>query len=88
MPSSRAASAASVLVAGEVAGQPLDVLIAGDDADAKEAVKGLVESGGSRIIDAGPLRRAQELERLGFLGLYATIFALLGWALFEYVVED
>jgi heme exporter protein B len=28
------------------------------------------------------------LERLGFLGLYATIFALLGWALFEYVVED
>jgi len=30
----------------------------------------------------------QTLERLGFLGLYATIFALLGWALFEYVVED
>ena len=28
------------------------------------------------------------IERLGFLGLYATIFALLGWALFEYVVED
>jgi heme exporter protein B len=28
------------------------------------------------------------LQRLGFLGLYATIFALLGWALFEYVVED
>ena len=28
------------------------------------------------------------LERLGFLGLYDTIFALLGWALFEYVVED
>jgi heme exporter protein B len=30
----------------------------------------------------------QTVERLGFLGLYATIFALLGWALFEYVVED
>jgi heme exporter protein B len=28
------------------------------------------------------------LQRLGFLGLYDTIFALLGWALFEYVVED
>jgi heme exporter protein B len=25
---------------------------------------------------------------LGFLGLYDTIFGLLGWALFEYVVED
>ena len=28
------------------------------------------------------------LEGLGFLALYDTIFALLGWALFEYVVED
>lgn len=27
-------------------------------------------------------------EGLGFLALYDTIFALLGWALFEYVVED
>ncbi len=28
------------------------------------------------------------LQRLAFLGLYDTIFALLGWALFEYVVEE
>ncbi len=28
------------------------------------------------------------LQGLGFLALYDTIFALLGWALFEYVVED
>jgi heme exporter protein B len=28
------------------------------------------------------------LERLGFLALYDTVFALLGWALFEFVVED
>jgi heme exporter protein B len=28
------------------------------------------------------------LEGLGFLALYDTIFGLLGWALFEYVVED
>jgi heme exporter protein B len=27
-------------------------------------------------------------QGLGFLALYDTIFALLGWALFEYVVED
>ena len=60
---------AGTLVAGEVAGQPLDVYVAGDDAGAKESVIGLVESGGSRAIDAGPLRRARELERLGFLGM-------------------
>lgn len=28
------------------------------------------------------------IERLGFLALYDTVFALLGWALFEFVVED
>ena len=60
---------AGTLVAGEVAGQPLDVFVAGDEAGAKEAVTGLVESAGSRAIDAGPLRRARELERLGFLGM-------------------
>ena len=30
----------------------------------------------------------ETLQRLGFLALYDTVFALLGWALFEYVVED
>jgi 8-hydroxy-5-deazaflavin:NADPH oxidoreductase len=59
---------AGTLVAGEVAGQPLDVFVAGDDG-AKEAVISLVESGGSNAVDAGPLRRARELERLGFLGM-------------------
>ncbi len=60
---------AGTLVAGEVAGQPLDVFVAGDDDEAKEAVIGLVQTGGSNAIDAGPLRRARELERLGFLGM-------------------
>ncbi len=58
---------AATLVAGEVAGQPLDVLLAGDDADAKAQVAALVEAGGMRPIDAGPLRRARQLEHLGFL---------------------
>jgi len=60
---------AGTLVAGEVAGHTLDVFVAGDDAGAKETVVGLVESGGSNAVDAGPLRRARELERLGFLGM-------------------
>jgi 8-hydroxy-5-deazaflavin:NADPH oxidoreductase len=45
------------LVEGEVAGQPLDVLIAGDDEEAKETVAQLVRDGGLRAIDVGPLER-------------------------------
>jgi 8-hydroxy-5-deazaflavin:NADPH oxidoreductase len=58
---------APTLVAGEVAGQQLDVLIAGDDEDAKQKLSQLVSDGGLRPIDVGPLRRAQQLEHLGFL---------------------
>jgi NADPH-dependent F420 reductase len=58
---------AATLVAGEVAGQPLDLLIAGDDENAKAAVARLAEAGGLRPVDAGPLRRARQLEHAGFL---------------------
>jgi predicted dinucleotide-binding enzyme len=58
---------APTLVAGEVNGQPLDVFVAGDDADAKRKVSQLISDGGLRPLDAGPLNRAQQLEQLGFL---------------------
>jgi predicted dinucleotide-binding enzyme len=58
---------AGTLVGGEVDGQQLDVLIAGDDAAAKQKVSQLVSDGGLRPIDVGPLSRAQQLEQLGFL---------------------
>jgi 8-hydroxy-5-deazaflavin:NADPH oxidoreductase len=58
---------AGTLESGEVTGQPLDVFIAGDDAGAKAKVTELVESCGLRAIDAGRLRRARELEALGYL---------------------
>jgi len=58
---------AGTLVAGEVAGQPLDVFIAGDDAAAKATISELVRSGGMRAVDAGPLQRARQLEALGLL---------------------
>ena len=58
---------AGTLPAGEVAGQSLDVLIAGDDDEAKARVAALVKAGGMRPIDTGPLRRARQLEQLGFL---------------------
>jgi 8-hydroxy-5-deazaflavin:NADPH oxidoreductase len=54
-------------VEGQVAGQPLDVLIAGDDEGAKEMVAQLARDGGLRAIDVGPLERARHLEGLGFL---------------------
>jgi 8-hydroxy-5-deazaflavin:NADPH oxidoreductase len=57
------------LVEGQVAGQPLDVLIAGDNKEAKETVAQLVSDGGLRAIDVGPLERAGHLEGLGFLGI-------------------
>ncbi|WP_127131489.1 NADPH-dependent F420 reductase [Georgenia sp. SYP-B2076] len=78
---------AGPLTAGEVDGQPLDVLVAADDADAKAAVTSFVESAGLRALDAGPLRRARELEALGFLQMamqgalgntWGTTFKVLG----------
>jgi hypothetical protein len=58
---------AGTLVAGEVAGQPLDIFLAGDDDAAKETVAELVTSGGMRPLDAGRLVRARELEATGYL---------------------
>lgn len=67
---------AGTLVAGEVAGQPLDVLVAADDAAAKAEVIALADSAGLRGVDAGPLRRAQQLEAVGFL--HMTLQGTLG----------
>jgi NADPH-dependent F420 reductase len=60
---------ARTLHSGEVAGQPLDVLIAGDDDDAKAAVASLARDGGLNPIDTGPRHRARELEALGLLNI-------------------
>lgn len=43
------------------------VLFAGDYAEAKIAVAGLIEAAGLRAVDVGPLSRARELEAMGFL---------------------
>ena len=58
---------AGTLREGGVAGEPLDVFVAGDDEEAKAVVSKLVEDGGLRAIDAGPLKRARELEAAGLL---------------------
>ena len=58
---------AGTLVAGQVAGQKLDIFVAGDDVDAKTAVRAFIDSAGMRAFDAGPLKRAHQLEGIGFL---------------------
>jgi NADPH-dependent F420 reductase len=60
---------AGTLVKGAAGGMQLDVYLAGDDADAKKTVAGLVQDGQLRPIDVGPLKRARELEGLGLLGI-------------------
>ena len=58
-----------LLAQGHAGGEPLDVFIAGDDAEAKATVTRLIEEGGQRVFDAGPLRRARQLEGLGLLSI-------------------
>jgi NADPH-dependent F420 reductase len=74
---------ARTLSEGRVADQPLDVFVAADDEDAKSTVAGLAEDGGLRAIDVGPLKRARELESLGFLhmGVQGTLGTNFGSAL-------
>ena len=67
---------AGTLLAGAVAGQPLDVFIAGDDSDAKSKVSQLVTDGGMRAIDAGPLHRARQIEAMQLL--HITLQGALG----------
>ena len=67
---------AGTLSEGQVAGQALDVFLAGDDEDAKATVAKLVHDGGLNVIDAGPLKRARELEAAGLL--HMTLQGSLG----------
>ncbi|MGY1883932.1 NADPH-dependent F420 reductase [Blastococcus sp. SYSU DS0753] len=71
---------AATLASGTVGGQqPTTVLIAGDDADAKALLAGIVTAGGLRAIDAGSLARARELEALGFLQITLAAGEKIAW---------
>lgn len=70
---------AGTLAAGTVGTLPTTVLIAGDDADAKSALAGVVTSGGLKAVDAGSLKRTHELEALGFLQLTLAAAEKISW---------
>lgn len=58
---------AGTLASGQTGGMPTTVLIAGDDQAAKDALVALVRGAGLAAMDVGSLKRARELEALGFL---------------------
>jgi hypothetical protein len=58
-----------ILAAGPVEGHPLDVFLAGDDAQAKARVSAFIESLGLRPMDIGQLPMARTLEHLALLSL-------------------
>lgn len=60
---------ANVLAAGTAEGRPLDVFVAGDDAQAKTRVSVFIESLGLRPMDAGQLPMARALENAALLQL-------------------
>ncbi|MCG6566836.1 NADPH-dependent F420 reductase [Tessaracoccus sp. ZS01] len=70
---------AATLAEGKVGDLTTTVLIAGDDADAKAKLAEVVRSGGLNAIDAGSLKRARELESMGFLQITLAAAEKLPW---------
>ena len=70
---------ASTLAAGTVGALTTTVSVAGDDADAKATLAAVIGSGGLKAIDAGSLKRARELESLGFLQITLAASEQISW---------
>lgn len=70
---------AATLVGGELGGEPTTVQLAGDDDAAKKLLADVIVAAGLRVVDAGALKRARELEALGFLQLVLAAREQIGW---------
>jgi predicted dinucleotide-binding enzyme len=84
LPSSRVLKAFNTTFSGTLSAKsmgpnPTTVLIAGDDDEAKAALISAVQAGGVNALDAGPLRRARELEAIGFLQIKLAAAEQVGW---------
>ena len=71
---------AATLRAKSIGPNPTVVLVAGDDADAKDVLIEAIQAGGVEAVDVGPLRRSRELEAIGFLELTLAANAKISWA--------
>ncbi len=70
---------AATLASGTTGGVTTAVLVAGDDADAKSALSSVFTAGGLRVIDAGPLKRAHELEAIGAVQIGLAVTGQTPW---------
>jgi NADPH-dependent F420 reductase len=70
---------AGTLAAGSVGPLTTTVLIAGDDIDAKATLADVVTAAGLQAIDAGSLKRAREMEALGFLQISLAAGEKVSW---------
>ncbi|MEZ5184955.1 MAG: NAD(P)-binding domain-containing protein [Candidatus Nanopelagicales bacterium] len=70
---------AGTLAAGSVGPLTTTVLVAGDDAAAKAEFSDVVKAAGLNAIDAGALKRARELEALGFLQITLAAAESVSW---------
>ncbi|WP_173328342.1 NADPH-dependent F420 reductase [Corynebacterium glutamicum] len=70
---------AATLATGKVGDITTTVLVAGDDEDAKNALITDVNAGSLDALDAGSLKRAHELEAVGFLQLTLAGSEKIGW---------
>lgn len=70
---------ASTLASGNVGALDTTVLVAGDDDAAKSSFAELLTSSGLKAVDAGSLKRARELEALGFLQITLAAREQVAW---------
>jgi predicted dinucleotide-binding enzyme len=85
LPSSRVLKAfntnfADTLASKSVGPNKTTVLVAGDDAAAKTTLIDALVAGGVGAVDVGSLKRAQELEALGFLQISLAASGKISWA--------
>lgn len=71
---------AGTLATGETGDVPATVLVAGDDADARQALVDVVTAGGVAAVGVGSLKRARELEAFGFLQMTLAAQEIIGWS--------
>jgi NADPH-dependent F420 reductase len=70
---------AATLASGTNGPLTTTVLVAGDDDGAKASLRSVIQAGGLQLVDAGPLRRARELEALGFLQITLAAREQVSW---------
>ncbi|MDF7627491.1 diguanylate cyclase [Lactobacillaceae bacterium L1_55_11] len=70
---------AASLLTGKVGAETTTVLAASDDAQAKATLKEALSGSPLGFLDAGALKRARELEAMGFLQMTLAVNKQIGW---------